>query len=177
MQNGFFYLFKLTCSFTLISDHNVVVVPITYTQHICGHTVAGTWVHKLLHSLKVLLHQSIRHKGENHQIYAYQTRHLRSVGRQLTESGWLWLTWDSIGVLYLLTFSWNGHFLWSQSYKALFLKAPAIPPWLFWTEAIVIAFRTISIIPVSKTDIELNVRDNSHLISLLVIRLFLDHVI
>ncbi len=61
---------KRTCCFTLISDHNVVVVAVTYTQHICSYTVAGTRVHKLLHSLIVLLHRSPRQKEENDQISA-----------------------------------------------------------------------------------------------------------
>lgn len=62
-----------TCSFTLISDHNVVIVAVTYTQHIGSYTVAGARVYKLLHSLKVLLHRCSRQKEENDQISACQT--------------------------------------------------------------------------------------------------------
>lgn len=47
----------------------------------------------------------------------------------------------------LLTISWSGDFDRSQSDKASFLKAPDVPPALFWIVAMVTAFRTISIIP------------------------------
>lgn len=129
--------------YTLISDHDVVIVTITNTQHICGHTVPGTWVHKLLCSLKVLLQQNSK----------------RNNGREQSDfCSWHKADMTEVYLVYLLTFSWNGHFRWSQSYRALFLKAPATPPWLLWTEAIVMAFRTISIIPVPKTVTELIVK-------------------
>lgn len=44
---------------TLVRDHDVVIVAITYTQYIGGHTVTSTGLHKSLHSLVVLYSNEI----------------------------------------------------------------------------------------------------------------------
>ena len=39
---------------TLVCDHDVVIVSISYSQYVGGHTVTSTGLHKALHSPEVL---------------------------------------------------------------------------------------------------------------------------